>query len=327
VTGITAANKGYDGLTHAALTTTGAGFTGRLGNDALSVATATGNFSDKTAAAAKTVNITGITMSGTDAGNYNLATNTSSATADISKAPLTVTAANNSKVSGEANPALSVTVSGFVNGETAATADNYSGVGSASTSADATTPAGTAVIAASAGTLAADNYAFTDLVNGVLTITAAATSQVTSEDAVIATMQLLADSPSPTPTNFSAPVLLAPMPAVSLPDSGSGLPLTIGNFNVVVVNSESSGLSSASDGSPVTGATTGAPVVATGGQVIEFSSSADASGGATDSNSNNGKLPPALIALIQNAPPGLNMFVIDGGIRLPDFAREEQAKR
>jgi hypothetical protein len=91
VTGITAANKVYDRLTTATLTTTGAGYTGRMGSDVLNVATATGNFSDKTAATGKTVNITGITLDGTDAGNYNLTTTTASTTADISKADLTVT--------------------------------------------------------------------------------------------------------------------------------------------------------------------------------------------------------------------------------------------
>ncbi|MFX8258195.1 YDG domain-containing protein, partial [Acinetobacter baumannii] len=49
VTGITAANKVYDTTTAATLTTGGAGFTGKLGSDVLTVATATGNFSDKNA--------------------------------------------------------------------------------------------------------------------------------------------------------------------------------------------------------------------------------------------------------------------------------------
>ncbi|MFX7866435.1 YDG domain-containing protein, partial [Acinetobacter baumannii] len=46
ITGITAANKVYDTTTAATLTTGGAGFTGKLGSDVLTVATATGNFSD-----------------------------------------------------------------------------------------------------------------------------------------------------------------------------------------------------------------------------------------------------------------------------------------
>ena len=89
VTGITASNKVYDALTTATLTSSSAGFTGRLGSDVLNVAAATGNFSDKAAATGKTVNITAIALGGSDAGNYNLSTTTASTTADISKATIT----------------------------------------------------------------------------------------------------------------------------------------------------------------------------------------------------------------------------------------------
>jgi filamentous hemagglutinin family protein len=83
VTGITASNKTYDGNTSATLTTSGASFTNMISGDVLSVSTATGTFSDMNAATGKTVNITGITLGGTDAGNYMLTSNTASTTADI----------------------------------------------------------------------------------------------------------------------------------------------------------------------------------------------------------------------------------------------------
>ncbi|WP_163347978.1 YDG domain-containing protein, partial [Enterobacter hormaechei] len=73
ITGITAANKVYDTTTAATLSTTGAGFTGVVAGDNLTVATSTGNFSDKNVGTGKTVNITGLTLGGTDAGNYTLA--------------------------------------------------------------------------------------------------------------------------------------------------------------------------------------------------------------------------------------------------------------
>ncbi|WP_458232670.1 beta strand repeat-containing protein, partial [Roseateles sp. P5_E8] len=98
ITGITAANKVYDTTTAATLSTGAAGFTGKVTGDTLTVATSTGNFSDKNAAVGKTVNITGLTLGGADAGNYTLASNTATTTADISKAQLaaitSITAAN-----------------------------------------------------------------------------------------------------------------------------------------------------------------------------------------------------------------------------------------
>jgi hypothetical protein len=75
VTGITAASRVYDATTNATLNYGGAvGFTGIYGGDVLTVATASGAFADKHAGTGKTVNISGITLGGADAGNYNLAT-------------------------------------------------------------------------------------------------------------------------------------------------------------------------------------------------------------------------------------------------------------
>ncbi|MFN7883399.1 MAG: YDG domain-containing protein, partial [bacterium] len=98
ITGITAANKTYDTTTAATLTTTGAGFTGMVAGDVLNVATSTGNFVDKNAGAGKTVNITGLSLGGADAGNYTLASSTATTTANIDKATIAavtgITAAN-----------------------------------------------------------------------------------------------------------------------------------------------------------------------------------------------------------------------------------------
>ena len=83
VTGITAANKTYDGTTAAALTTSSAGFTGMVAGDQLSVAAAVGAFADKNAGTDKTVSVTGITLGGLDARNYTLATPAATAQASI----------------------------------------------------------------------------------------------------------------------------------------------------------------------------------------------------------------------------------------------------
>ncbi|MDT3721878.1 GLUG motif-containing protein, partial [Pseudomonas oryzihabitans] len=83
VTGITAENRTYDGGTAATLNYGGAGFTGLIGSDTLNVNSASGAFTDKNAGAGKTVNITGITLGGSDAGNYVLANTNASTTANI----------------------------------------------------------------------------------------------------------------------------------------------------------------------------------------------------------------------------------------------------
>ena len=82
VSGITASDKAYDGTTGAALDFSTAVFSGKADGDELTV-TGSGAFSDKNAGTGKTVNITGLTLGGADAGKYYLASTTASATADI----------------------------------------------------------------------------------------------------------------------------------------------------------------------------------------------------------------------------------------------------
>ncbi len=89
VTGITAANKVYDGNTSASLNTASATLAGAVNTDSLGVTGATGLFSDKNAGLGKTVNISGLSLTGTDAANYTLSSTTASATANISKASIT----------------------------------------------------------------------------------------------------------------------------------------------------------------------------------------------------------------------------------------------
>ncbi|NDC43267.1 MAG: filamentous hemagglutinin, partial [Chitinophagia bacterium] len=83
ITGITAYNKIYDSTTDATLNLGPAVFVGKFSGDTLNVATATGKFVDKNVGTNKTVNISGLTLGGTDAGNYNLVNNTATATANI----------------------------------------------------------------------------------------------------------------------------------------------------------------------------------------------------------------------------------------------------
>jgi len=91
-------------------------------------------------------------------------------TLTVTKAVLTVTAANKSVVYGSTIPALTYTVSGFVNGDTVATA--LTGTPNITTAALATSSAGTYPITLAAGSLAASNYSL-KCVAGTLTISKA----------------------------------------------------------------------------------------------------------------------------------------------------------
>jgi hypothetical protein len=136
ITGITAENKVYDRTTNATLDTSGVSFTGLIGSDVLNVATSTGNFDNWNVGTGKTVNITGLTLGGTDANNYTLAEATASTTADITKKQVTldlqgaatkvydgttslslngVTALLNNVISGDEVTVATGDVTGFVN--------------------------------------------------------------------------------------------------------------------------------------------------------------------------------------------------------------------
>ncbi len=90
------------------------------------------------------------------------------ATLTVNKASLTVTANDASRAYGVVDPAFTSTITGFVNGDTQASA--VTGAPSLTTTAATASPAGTYPIAAALGTLAAANYTFT-FVNGTLTVT------------------------------------------------------------------------------------------------------------------------------------------------------------
>lgn len=165
----TAASKVYDGTTTASVVVTPAGVQGA---DVISIS-GTASFSDKNVGAAKSVAVSGITLSGAAAGNYLLPATSATATANITKANLTVTAENKSMVSGGTLPALTALIQGFVAGETLATS-GVTGSASLTTTATATSAAGSYPITAAVGSLSAANYAFS-FVPGVLTVTAPAT--------------------------------------------------------------------------------------------------------------------------------------------------------
>ena len=88
----TGINKVYDGTTIAMVTLGD----NRLSGDVLN-ASDSASFGDKNVGTNKPVSVIGISISGTDAGNYSLSNTTASTTASITARPLTVSAAGVNK--------------------------------------------------------------------------------------------------------------------------------------------------------------------------------------------------------------------------------------
>ena len=93
----------------------------------------------------------------------------------VNKAQLTVTADNQVRVFGQANPAFTATITGFLNGETLADS-GISGTPALSSNATAASPVGTYAITAAQGTLESANYDFVTFAAGTLKVNKAATT-------------------------------------------------------------------------------------------------------------------------------------------------------
>lgn len=122
VSGITAADKTYNGSADAVLDVSGAVISGKAEGDELTVSAA-GTFDSKDVGTDRTVRISGLTLGGASAGNYRLAASgqQASAMAAITPAVITVTPdAGQGKTYGEKDPALTYISAGAVNGETPA---------------------------------------------------------------------------------------------------------------------------------------------------------------------------------------------------------------
>ena len=103
-------------------------------------------------------------VAGTLAGNYSISYTNGGIS--IGKAGLVVTAGNKTRIYGDANPALTYTVTGYVSGEGASV---LSGSPALTTSANTTSNIGNEAITAAANSLSSNNYSFT-FVNGVMAI-------------------------------------------------------------------------------------------------------------------------------------------------------------
>jgi gliding motility-associated-like protein len=167
--------KTYDANTQASVATGNYRLTGIITGDQLTITTApaTGTYDNANAGTGKTVTVTGIVVGGTDINNYSLASaSTSAPVGIINQAVITVTAENKSKFAGNANPALTVTYSGFAGTEGEAVITTKATPSTTAT----TTAVGTYDITASGAV--ASNYSFL-YVKGTLTVLAGVTSNET----------------------------------------------------------------------------------------------------------------------------------------------------
>ena len=128
--GLGADNKVYDATTIATLNGM-VGFSGIAGSDIVNLdGTGVGTFSDVNAGMGKAVTVTGYSISGTDANNYNFIQPTG-IVADINKALLTVTANDQTIIYGTTVPTSTVTYTGFVGSENTNVLDTMATLSSA----------------------------------------------------------------------------------------------------------------------------------------------------------------------------------------------------
>ena len=128
--GFTGVNRVYDGTTNAAVVSND----DRIGNDALAI-NQTASFGDKNVGSGKHIDVSNVTLSGADAGNYVLGSTTGTATGDITPRTLNVGFTGNNRVY-DGTTAITVTSSDdriagddLVIDQSAALADKNAGIG------------------------------------------------------------------------------------------------------------------------------------------------------------------------------------------------------
>ena len=242
---ITASDKNYDGTD--AATITSCTIPGKVGNDDVACSVPAGNATFASSSAnstAQTVTATGITLTGTAAGNYTLSSTTSTTTAKINTAALIITASSGMMMFGGAPPMISAMYSGFVNGETPA---NLTAQPVCGTNATSASPVGSYMSSCSG---AVDTNYTISYVPGVVTVTAASTMTAASSSenpssygqsvSFMATVTNTATGAAPTGSvqfvvdgsNFGLPVALTPSSNTGMAASGATTTLMAGSHTV-----------------------------------------------------------------------------------------------
>lgn len=203
--------KTYDGDTSSATLATLTGGTLAAGD----TATWTQVYDNKNAGAGKNLTASADAVTdGNGGGNYAV-TFVDNNAGVVNQAALTVTADNKSKNVGDANPALTSTITGFVGGEILATS-GVAGAADLSTLADISSAAGPYDINAALGTLTASNYSFGTFTKGILTVTALAAGGGGGGGRPISPIVPVVIVTQPAPPT-SAPVVVIPPSAPQLP--------------------------------------------------------------------------------------------------------------
>ena len=114
---VTATDRVYDGTKNVTVEGTLAADSGVLAGDQVTAAVGTGVMADANAGENKAVTVTGMNLSGADAGNYEV-TEVPETTVTISKKSVTLTPDNQKKHKGKADPELTYQAEGIVTGET-----------------------------------------------------------------------------------------------------------------------------------------------------------------------------------------------------------------
>ncbi|WP_442776052.1 two-partner secretion domain-containing protein, partial [Sphaerotilus montanus] len=247
VSNFTAGNKVYDGTTAARVTSSDL-----IVGDAVTV-NATGGFAQSNVGNGVTVNVTGVGISGADAGNYTVTGGGSiSTTANITPAPLTVTANDASKTyDGQGySGGNGVGYSGFVNGETAAVLSGTPSFGGTSQGAVnagtyAITPgglsAGNYALSYQSGTLTVDPATLTVTANTAARTYGAANPGLGASVSGFVNGETLASATTGTLTLATAATASSPVGSYAI--TGSGLSANHGNYTVVQAAGNSAALS------------------------------------------------------------------------------------
>jgi len=168
VASVAIANKTYDGTTAASIT--GRSLSGIVGSDDVNLdSSGTATFVSANVGTAVSVSVTGLSLSGTTAGNYVLSSTSISTNANITAATLTYVADPVSRAYGAANPTFTGSVTGFVNGENQASATT--GTLTFTSSATATSAPGSYAIDGSGLTANNGNYVFVQAAGNATALT------------------------------------------------------------------------------------------------------------------------------------------------------------
>jgi hypothetical protein len=232
VSGLVVSNKVYNGTTGGTVNLSGATLVGVLNGDSVSLGgTPVATFNSAGVGNGIAVTVSGLALTGTAAGNYTL-TPPTGFTANITAAPLAVSANNQSRIYGATNPVFTVSYSGFVNGDTALTA--LTGAPMLTTGATTNSPVGNYVITNGVGMLSAANYMF-NFTNGVLSVTnALLTVSANNTNKMYGQLVTFAG------TEFTVSGLVSTdvVSSATLGSAGAAAAATAGSYAITVTNAE-----------------------------------------------------------------------------------------